>query len=525
MTVRKDVRQQAESALRATFTPGSYFNEDSTFLLNNLFTIYNSSLQSVASFLCNSATLSYLSQLYERIDLVSNLYKSNLGSSSLVVFWEEKGALYRQTIDYLLETILQSSDNITTDVKLTKEHSILFDYCWEFARQSIVVSNWSNFHYMLASPSSGINLLEPGSDAFLEDNLDQSDIEVAHYTHRISANSKKHIIHRNQNSLDFTDNLSLYTHLLDNSFQTSLGFSFSFLYHFLSSDFSSELLELYKPSMKSDFPVIIPRELFLEFLQLKGLSSTFVEVFLSGLSLTHINLKDNPREIWQTTAEFRLGRRPLFSFTMTNVVYLAYSPSRLTNYLALLMAGLPFNQLPRNWKTPIISKALARLSNQAGNWFENLTASELAKLNIVGGCYSSSIAYEKDSILIPSEVGEIDYIGYSHKERILYVLECKYLSSSFSPRNFRNELSAFIKGKKSYVNQLSRKTNWVRENREQILDIMLKLARINSSFDRSSVFIYSSFITYYNAFPSAFLSPHNCETLFSLTESIKKRIK
>ena len=73
-----------------------------------------------------------------------------------------------------------------------------------------------------------------------------------------------------------------------------------------------------------------------------------------------------------------------------------------------------------------------------------------------------------ERIDIPAEVGQFDFLGYSEKDSALVVVESKMVEVGFESRFFRDEISQFATGKRSYAGQLCRKLNWVAANRAAV---------------------------------------------------------
>ncbi|ELI7905402.1 hypothetical protein RSE66_002034 [Yersinia enterocolitica] len=64
----------------------------------------------------------------------------------------------------------------------------------------------------------------------------------------------------------------------------------------------------------------------------------------------------------------------------------------------------------------------------------------------------------------PDNVGEIDFIGYCPKNDYLFVIEAKNVRFNTEPKLFRDDLSKFITGSKSYASKFNAKHQWVVEN-------------------------------------------------------------
>jgi len=154
--------------------------------------------------------------------------------------------------------------------------------------------------------------------------------------------------------------------------------------------------------------------------------------------------------------------------------------------LNILIADVPFKKLPPEWQSTNVKKALDVLSLRAGRWFEQVVERNLETLGIAGSSSVKTLSLGSGQTLrIPSNVGEIDFLGFDEAQKMLVIIEAKQVGYATEPRMFRDDQSKFIEGSDSYSAKFIKKYNWVLDNVESVekhfaykfnLEIKLELA-------------------------------------------------
>lgn len=316
------------------------------------------------------------------------------------------------------------------------------------------------------------------------------------------ANREKYFPHGTMN-LDFQRQAEV----LDPAFEESFGCPFSrFLYVI------AVINEQAKPDPGS-YPVMFFRkeDLVRDVARHGGDSGEDVaRRIFAGFTLTREAMMDERRAIYHPNQEHRALRRGYFEFPHSSGVHLFWSSALASESLDHLVNGVCFKKLPKEWLAPETSAGLERLSNEAGKWFEREVAAKLRSLGMRGEGVGGRIIGGGVKIDIPAEVGQFDFLGYSEKDSALVVVESKMVEVGFESRFFRDEISQFVTGKRSYARQLRKKVDWVAANR----------AAIGRAFGAGSgeTKVVSAMVTLYPAYAAFKITDLPCVSLVELME-------
>ena len=187
--------------------------------------------------------------------------------------------------------------------------------------------------------------------------------------------------------------------------------------------------------------------------------------------------------------------------------HLAFSRAMARENLIHLCGAVAFQKLPAEWTTPVTQRALSDLSHAAGRWFEGVLADRLREVGIEGRGITRKVGSGTSALVIPSEVGQIDFLGFDQRSRCLVVIEAKMVSGSLEPVFWRDELDDFL-GSSGYIERFRRKVRWVQHNRSQIA----KLLAIQTHVE-----VAAALVTYYPSIAREFVEEIPC---ISLTELI-----
>lgn len=190
----------------------------------------------------------------------------------------------------------------------------------------------------------------------------------------------------------------------------------------------------------------------------------------------------------------RLPRHPLSGLVMES--------------FAFLLSGAVFQKLPREWLTPATETGLAELSNFSGAWFESVVVENMKKLGIGGLAYKKQISAGQDAVIIPSSIGQIDFLGVSERERLVVLCECKMVDSGLEPKYYRDELSQFVRAKSNYSDKFRKKIDWAWQKREAIA----RALRLPGSVPDMAF----ALVTMYPSFASYFIQDFPCVSITEL---------
>lgn len=192
--------------------------------------------------------------------------------------------------------------------------------------------------------------------------------------------------------------------------------------------------------------------------------------------------------------------------------HLAWSPKMAVENAALLITEIPMKQVPIEWASPEVVSALGRLSNVVGKWFETSMARNFTSLGIVGiESAKDAVGRGPTAVPIPPDIGEMDFIGYSHTDRAVIVAESKFVRSGAEPRFYRDDLSEFVTGSNAFMKRLSRKSEWVAHNLPRVRTALANAtgAKITDETRR----VLSVMVTYYPSCAGYFWKEAPCVSL------------
>lgn len=251
--------------------------------------------------------------------------------------------------------------------------------------------------------------------------------------------------------------------VLDPPFTKHLGLNYTQLIEFLRAYIHSEAN-----------PVgVIPKAKVI--MGLKEKFNTSIEQAtqaINGFTIRAVNLEN--RTLFSPKQEHRAYHRGFFEFIQNDIAVLFFSRAMAIESLDILINNTCYQKLPEEWKNPTIESYLTTLSNKAGKWFEHVVSYNLAEVGI--HAISSVERYRSKGKIItpPDDVGEIDFIGYLEEQNALFVIEAKNVRFNTEPKLFRDDLSKFITGKKSYAGKFSSKCQWVMQNLLTVTDELEK---------------------------------------------------
>lgn len=249
--------------------------------------------------------------------------------------------------------------------------------------------------------------------------------------------------------------------VLDPAFEKNFGCRFSRFLHVLAV-----INEQAKPDPGSYPVMFFRREGLVQDIVKNGVGGGDVASrILAGFTVTRGQMMEERRAIYHPNQEHRAFRRGYFEFPHSTGVHLFWSAALASEGLDHLVNGVCFKKLPEEWLTAETSAGLDALSNDAGRWFEREVGAKLRGLGMKGGGVGGRVIGGGEKIDIPAEVGQFDFLGYSEGDGALVVVESKMIEVGFESRFFRDEISQFATGKRSYAAQLRKKWDWVAANR------------------------------------------------------------
>lgn len=254
------------------------------------------------------------------------------------------------------------------------------------------------------------------------------------------------------------------------------------------------------------------------------LSIKSIEIVIDGFTIRKSDMEIENRELWKPKQKYRAFFRGFFEMPHSTGIHLAFCRNMALESLNQLVIGSVFQKFPSEWRNKTVNKALRKLSTQAGKKFEQIVEDNLATIGITGQrSINKQIGGKNNFIKIPSEVGEIDFLGYCAKENLILIAECKLVQAGFEGRFFRDDIQDFIKSRKSYLNKFDRKVKWLLNNHSAVISALNSTKIYQTQINPTK--IVATFITYYPTIAEYFIEDYPCVSITSLIIDYKNKGK
>ncbi len=517
ITVRKEIRKQAEIHLRKKYPIGKYTDSNDIIkILNYQFKFYDSKIQKIIPQLFCKDWLAFTIFQYEIFGEIAKKYKNQTLTQHDLLYWRKNGPTFRQAADLLCDKFIEFSvEGNECDLDLIKT-SIYYDTIWICAENCVNYASSSNLTFMLLNEESFIEILPPDNDYFLtQGSLKQSSFDDCYGYYEKQTNRDIKLRQKYLKGKEFDHDIKKHISVLDSPLKEFLGMSYSEILYLLTSISLST-----RPITSPDKVPMVDKEKYFIELSSKGkFPIESIKRTFDALTLSKEKLKRNPREVWNYKQQNRVSKKPFLEISYKGKDHLLWSDNKLQDFLTLLDLDVTFKNFPSELMNSQVSKAIDTISNQAGKWFESQVVHHMNKLNIKGSNFKKKVISNKSGTEVLCLAGEIDFLGLSISDSAIVLIECKMINSGFEARSFRQDRDKFLKGKHSYVKKLIRKTNWIFDN----FNIIRKVLCENYNYQESEISrkVLVGFITYYTSMVPCFLSFFPCVSLVDFIEKYK----
>ena len=395
----------------------------------------------------------FMLDLYEKYSVQNSLYLSGKLSREEEEDWLSYASYSRRGIKYLLELLCKEYNNLDDEdkVELSDKESL------EVISKIIISIEEMCSSYMRVDGYK-----------FLIDSLDLH-LDITKHTYfnvpqdldacnRIDIRNERNGIQSLINGVPYGIDINQHSLVLSPSFKDHLGLTYKELISFLHNYISNQ---------KFLVTIVEKRKVIEKLQQRYSLSCEQATMVIQGFSVRSVNLKD--RLLYSPKQEHRAYHRGFFEFTLNGVPVLVFSKTMSLEALDILTNNTCYQKLPEDWKDNAIENQLTTLSNNAGKWFEDILHENLSLIGIQSIKSIKSYSCQGKKKDLPSDVGEIDFIGYFPEKCAVFVIEAKNVRFNTEPRLYRDDLSKFIHGKKSYSEKFIKKYQWVVDNIEQVV--------------------------------------------------------
>lgn len=444
------IYDRIKSAIFDRFTPGTYTRKpDIVEIVNFMYQEYYNILEEYLPKPSPRDLVDFLVTEYERYGKVSDMHKRKELSLEDDEFWSAYASYSRRGIKYLLELLFRSELD-ETNVSLTREEqeeaiSIAF-----LATEELVSLYMRSEGYKSYMDSVTLTL-DPSKHTYfhvMEDEHTRFDIRD------IALDFYKYV----PNPM-FLDDFKAHGEILDASFVSTLGVNYGDTIGTISW-----LIDHYSTERdEEETCYFILREAIDSMANAFGISKDQASKIIEGFSLSHQTMEG--RELNRPKQEYRAYKRAFFKHRLNGEDVAFFSLRMARECLNKLVSDFPFRKIPKEWESKSINSSLNKLSLRAGRWFEGVVVENLKTLGIIGSHSVKSLRKSpNERILIPKDVGEIDFLGFHKEQKLIVIIEVKQVGLATEPRLFLDDLSKFVYGADNYSSKFIKKYNWIIQN-------------------------------------------------------------
>lgn len=501
------LRIESEAHLRAAFPAGSYSEqEEINKILLHQFGFYSKKFEEIIPKL---ASRHFIEFVLFQFDLASNIeekYKHGQLSDNEASRWSELGPKLRRAVKYLTERIVLLQPDEAPDTP--KEYLIsLVDEIWIAAEEMVNHYLVSDQTFLIFADYTTFEIYPEGSfDLWNLDVNKTCDIQEAV---RRDTENRRSVIGADVN---FISDIGNHNKIIGNALKETIGVSYDEAISLLAIVINNSM-----PAPEEGFPILfLHRSNLIEVLhQHTKLPKKAIEIVIDSFTIRKADMELEGREVWKPKQEYRSLRRAFFEMPHAIGTHIAFSKSMALESLNQLVTSIAFKQIPPEWKSETVDAALANLSNLAGNWFENIVQKSLQGIGFIGLKSIKKQIGNKDIVIkIPTEVGEIDFLGYSEKEKLLLIAECKMVQGGFEGKFFRDDIKEFVTSKKSYLKKYSRKVKWLQDNVPLVINALNSMGLYATPIQPFA--IATAIITYYPTIAQCFIEEYPCVSITNL---------
>ena len=485
------VRKDVETFIRSKCTPGVYRDPE----------YINSIIKDVFSFLENKITplvkklscvelILFLLKEYSKSCEVQEYYSRGIFFPNREQWGQRNG--FRRSVKYLVEKMLEyfdESKQVPMDVQLTD-----FGYLIELTEIAFDFSFQSATTYGISRERTIYELYNESTDPY-----DQYyDFSMTDYNYEDFDNA--HLLFRQFVS----KNESLHSNIIED-YKSNIKECDD-----KSCQYLRDFFEIFHILMDLEHDcrnVFIPKTEFKSKLATKyNIPIDSINLFIEIYSINKEGLKKNPRFIYRTKQEYRLKKRFIMEFESKGTPYLLYTLELLDESYRMLHKALCYNDLPAQLNSEKLKNISANITRSYGKKFEAYAIDFLKTKGFVGRSYKSKLS---SGNIIPNDVGEIDFIGYSKVHKRLVCFEFKNVFYSTDPLEYRDDLDKFIYKKGSYSDKFKRKIEFVKVHIKDLTSFF----RQNDSVELLENQLIVGMLTYAPNISRFFITDFKCMSL------------
>jgi hypothetical protein len=510
-----NLRIESESHLRSKFLPGLYSDQKKiNEILLHQFKFYSKKFEYVIPKLASRNLMEFVLFEFDQASAIEGKYKHGQLSKKEAGRWKQLGSVFRRAAKYLAERIVLLQPEEVPDAPEASITAML-DEIWIAAEEMVNLYLLSDQTFMVFPEDTTLEIYPEGSNDF--GNLEvRQNCDIEELVRRDTVNRHSVI----GSDTTFLLNLDVHEQIIGHVLKKTIGASYDEVVTLLAL-----LIRDAEPAPGSFPTLFLHRSNLIDTLhEHTGLNKKAIEAILDGFTIRKADMESEGREVWKPKQEYRAFRRAFFEMPHTTGTHLAFSRSMALESLDQLVRGVVFRQFPPEWRSAEVDAAVVKLSQQAGKWFEGIVENRLRGIGIIGfKSIQKQIGQKNDAVKIPSEVGEIDFLGYSQNEKLLLIAECKMVQGGLEGKFFRDDIKEFVTSSKSYVKKYSRKVRWLRDNASAVTNT-LNSTRLYSA-PIKPLAIATVVITYYPTIAQYFIDDYPCTSITNLILDYQKEGK
>lgn len=507
-------RREAERHLREGYASGTYddpkkVNE----ILQHQFAHFYNLLHSEVPKTASRHLMEFVLAQYDAAAKIEHLQRNDQLSAGDLEYWNENGPLIRRSFKHLAELVVSLAP---AEAPAIDETGLLLNtdtivICCELL---VKLYNLSDQTHGVHPESTTLSILPEGRLDYLDLQVRNFD-RYSDYPSRIAKDTSRQQVYLSGKPLRY--DLDFQAAELDTAFQVEFGFGYKDAIQVLRQLIDNAVVA---DKGAFDVPFVGLEHMIEQVVSTRKWPRLSVKRLIDGFTLT--KTKAEERQLHKPKQEHRAFRRGFFEMPHEAGVHLVWSRCMARECLFELMKGTLFQRGPAEWKSVGINKALATLQNKGGDWFEVAVGRNMAGLGALGkASVKSGIGAGADRVLIPSAIGEIDYLGFFPAEGLIVLLEDKMVDGGFEATYFREHVSSFVSGKNSHSDQLRRKVEWVRDNLEAVCKGLSTTLPGSPSIKASRV--AGALVTLDPSYASYFVADYPCVSLTELMDQYKDK--
>ncbi len=485
------VRKDVETYIRSKWTPGIYRDpEYINSIIKDVFSFLEKKITPLVKKLSCFELILFLLDEYSKSCAVQEYYSRGNFSPNRRQWGERNG--FRRSIKYLAEKMLEyfeESKQVSEDVQPTDfEYLIeLTEIAFDFSFQSATTYGISRERTIYELYNESPNPYKRYYDFRITD-YNHEDFENAHLLFRqfVSKNGSLHpkiIEEYKSNIKECNDKSCLY-----------LRDFFEIFYILMHLDQECNDVFIQKKEFKTKLATKY------------NIPIDSINLFLDVFSINKEGLKKEPRVIYGTKQKYRLKVRFIVEIETDGTQYILYTLEMLNEAYVMLHKSLCYNDLPVQLNSEKIKNISANITRSYGKKFEAYAIDFFKTKGFVGRSYKSKLP---PGVIIPKEVGEIDFLGYSKDLKRLVCFEFKNVFYSTDPLEYRDDLDKFIYKKGSYSDKFKRKIDFVKAHIKDLTSFF----RQNDSMELLENQLIVGMLTYAPNISRFFITDFKCMSL------------